>query len=121
MRSNADYVNNNDHNLVGGFDESTCPVDSVCDIFNNEDDIITEDFNVCFNANKATWQERVIKIPFSHLPQDSNHLKLMWIGTKKDDRALIKKCSREYKKTILYQPGNIRVRLKWRNLDLISH
>ena len=35
---------------------------------------------------------------FSDLSQYSNHLKVIWIDTKKGDRALIKNCSREYKK-----------------------
>ena len=37
MRLSEDSVNNNDDNLVSGFDKSTCSDGSVCDIFYNED------------------------------------------------------------------------------------
>ena len=49
MRPNIDYVNENDY-LVGGFDASTCLDENVYDIFENEDEIVNEDFNVLFNA-----------------------------------------------------------------------
>ena len=52
MRSSADSINDNNDDLVGGFDTSTCSGDSVYDIFDNEDDIITENYTVWFNTNK---------------------------------------------------------------------
>ena len=52
MRSREDSVINNDENLVIGFDESTCSGDSVCGIFENEDNIITENYIVWVNTNK---------------------------------------------------------------------
>ena len=73
MRSSGYSVNDNDDILVSGFDESTSSGESVCDIFYIKDEIITEDSTICV---------RVIKIPFSDLPQDFNNLKLIWINTK---------------------------------------
>ena len=49
------------------------------------------------NTNKNIWEVRVIKIPFSDVPEDAKHLKLIWINTKKEERVLIKKNSKEYK------------------------
>ena len=49
------------------------------------------------NTNKTIWEGRVIKIPFSDVPEDAKHLKLIWINTKKEERVLIKNCSKEYK------------------------
>ena len=48
------------------------------------------------NTNKKIWEGRVIKIPFSDVPEDSKHFKLIWINTKKEERFLIKNCSKEY-------------------------
>ena len=49
------------------------------------------------NTNKTIWEVRVVKIPFSDVPEDAKHLKLIWINTKKEERVLIKKNSKEYK------------------------
>ena len=46
-------VNDNDYDLVSGFDVSIFSGDSVYDIFENEGKIITEDYNVRVNTNKA--------------------------------------------------------------------
>ena len=43
MRSSTDYVNRSVDNLVSGFDVSTCSSDIVYDIFENKEEIITED------------------------------------------------------------------------------
>ena len=51
MISSEDSLNNNNDNMVSGFDESTCSVDSDCDIFDNADDIITEDSTVWVNTH----------------------------------------------------------------------
>ena len=77
-------------------DESTCYDDKYYDIFDNEDEIITEDSIVWVNTNKTIWEVRVVKIPFSDVPEDAKHLKLIWINTKKENRFLIKNCSKEY-------------------------
>ena len=90
IRSSAHNVNNNDDNLVSGFYEYTCSGDSVCDIFDNEDDIITEDSILRVKTNRAIWLGILIEIPFSDLPQYSNGLKLIWIDTKNEERVLIK-------------------------------
>ena len=45
MSSITDYVNDND-DLVSGFDAFTCLCDNFNEIFENEDEIITEGFNV---------------------------------------------------------------------------
>ena len=37
MRSSTDSINENDDDLVGGFNASTCSGDSVYGIFENED------------------------------------------------------------------------------------
>ena len=52
MRLSEDSVNNNDDNLVCGFVEFTCSGERVCDILDNEDEIITEDYIVWVNSNK---------------------------------------------------------------------
>ena len=65
----------------------------------NEDGIIIEDSNVWVNTNKTILEERFVKISYSDLPKDYNYLKFIWIHTKKEDRVLIKNCSREYKET----------------------
>ena len=54
MRSSTDSVNDNDY-LVSGFDSSTCSGDNVYDIFENEDEIISEDSNVWVNTNIIFW------------------------------------------------------------------
>ena len=58
MISNEDSLNNNNDNMFSGFDESTCSGDSDCDIFDNADDIITEDSTVCINTNKVISRGR---------------------------------------------------------------
>ena len=59
---------------------------------------ITEDSIVWVNTKKTIWEGRVIKIPFSENSEDAKNLKLIWINTKKEERVLIKNCSKEYKK-----------------------
>ena len=83
MESSADSVNDGDENLVSGFDESTCSGDSVGEVFDNEDNIITEDSTILVNNNEEMFQGG-LRIPFSDLPQDSNNLKLIWINTKRN-------------------------------------
>ena len=67
------------------------------DIYGDLDEHITEDSIVWVNTKKTIWEGRVIKIPFSEKSEDAKHLKLIWINTKKEERVLIKNCSKEYK------------------------
>ena len=76
------------------FDESTCSGDTYYDIFDNEEEIITENSIFWVNTNKTIWEGRVIKIPFSDVPEGAKHLKLIWINTKKEESVLIKNCSK---------------------------
>ena len=45
------YSVNYNNDLVSGFDASTCSGDNVYEHFENEDKLITEDFNVWVNTN----------------------------------------------------------------------
>ena len=79
----------------------TCSGYNVYDILDNQDGIIIEDSIIWVKNNKTIWEVRVIKAPYSDLPQDYNYLKLILINKKKEDRVLIKICSREYKQKIM--------------------
>ena len=57
MRSSTYDVNDNDDDFVSGFDAPTCSEDNVYDIFENKDEIITEDLNVWVNTNKNLKRE----------------------------------------------------------------
>ena len=63
------------------------------------------------NTNKTIWEGRVIKIPFSDVPEYAKYLKLIWISTKKEERVLIKFFPKEYKhkripiSTYIYKDG----------------
>ena len=72
MRSGTDSVNDND-DFFSGFSASTCPGDNVCGIFDNEDEITTEDSIVWVNTNKTIWGGRVVKFPYSDWQKYSNH------------------------------------------------
>ena len=72
IRPSTDDLNNND-NLVSGFDSSTCSGDNVYDIFENEDEVITEDSIILVSTNKTMWEGRVIKNTYSYCPKDSNY------------------------------------------------
>ena len=73
MKSSSDSINDNGGDLFSEFYASTCSGDSVYDIFKNEDEIITEYYNVWLNTNKRIRERRFIKIPYSGLPQDTNY------------------------------------------------
>ena len=77
------------------------PGDSFYDIFDKEEGIFTEGSTVWVNTNKTICEGRVIKTPFSDLPEDAKHLKLIWINKKKEDRVFIQNCSKEYKQKII--------------------
>ena len=49
------------------------------------------------NTNRTIWEGMAIKIRFCDVTEDAKHLKLIWINKKKEERILIKKCSKEYK------------------------
>ena len=98
MKSSSDSINDNDGYLFSEFYASTCSGDSVYDIFKNEDEIITEYYNVWLNTNKRIRERRFNKIPYSGLPQDTNYLELLCIHTKNHERVLIKNFSREFTK-----------------------
>ena len=67
------------------------------DIYDDVDEHITEYSIVWVNTNKIIWEVRVMKTPFSEKSEDAKNLKLIWINTKKEERVLIKNCSKEYK------------------------
>ena len=69
MRSSTDYVNYND-DFVSGFDASTCLSGNVYSIFENQDEIITEDWNIWVKTNGTIWIGRDTKITSIDLPQD---------------------------------------------------
>ena len=73
-------VNNEKGGKDVDLDKSTCSGDKYYDIYDNEEEIITEDSIVWMNTHKTIWVVRVIKIPFSDVPMDSKHLKLIWIN-----------------------------------------
>ena len=79
------------------FGASTCSGDMFHNIFDKEEEIITEGSIVWVNNNISTREGKVVKITFSDVPEDAKHLKLLWINTKREDRVLVKKCSKEYK------------------------
>ena len=58
-------------------------LDEFYDIYDNEDEHVTEDSIVWVNTNKTIWEGGVIKIPFSEVPEEAKHLKLIWINTKR--------------------------------------
>ena len=72
-------------------------LEDIYDIYGDLDEHITEDSIFLVNTKKTIWEGRVIKIPFSENSEDAKHLKLIWINTKKEERVLIKNCSKEYK------------------------
>ena len=74
MRSgtSTDSVNCNDDS-VSEFDVSTCPGDSFYDIFENEEEIITEDSIFWVNTRILFWKGRFIKIFLNDSPEDSNY------------------------------------------------
>ena len=67
-------VNGND-DLVSEFYASTCSGDNVYDIFENEDEIITENSIVWVNTNKTIWEGSVNKylsVIFQMIPTIKN-------------------------------------------------
>ena len=79
MGSSTYYINEYD-DLVCGFDVSTFSGGNVYYNFENKSKIITEYSIIWVNTNERIWEGRVIKIPYSDLPQDSKYLKLIWVN-----------------------------------------
>ena len=71
-RPSSKSVNDNDDS-VGKFYSSIFPGEFFYDIFENEEEIVTEDSIVWINTNKLIWGVSFIKTPFSDLLEDSNY------------------------------------------------
>ena len=91
-------------------------IEDFYDIFGDLDKHITENTTVWVNTKKTIWEGTVIKISYSEKSEDYKYLKVVWINTKKEQRVLIKDCSKEYiKKGFLYQLRDTRMEVVWRN------
>ena len=77
------------------------------------------------NTKKTIWEGRVIKKTFSEESEDSKHLKLIWINTKKEERVLIKHCFERKKRipvsTQRYQDGGGMEKSVFDVTDIIRH
>ena len=62
-------------------------LDEFYDIYDNEDENVTEDSIVWVNTNRTIWEGRISKIPFSEVKEDAKNLKLIWLNTKKEEMA----------------------------------
>ena len=71
-------------------------IEDFYDVFGDLDEHITENTYVWVNSKKNIWEGKVIKIPYSQKSEYSKYLKVVWINTKKEQRVLIKDCSKEY-------------------------
>ena len=69
------------------FDASTCSGHRFYDIFDKQEEIITEGLIVWVNTNKTIWEGRSIKILFSDVTEDAKHLKLIQIDIINEDRV----------------------------------
>ena len=69
-------------------------IENFYDIFGDLDEHIKENTTVWVNTKKTIWEVTVIKIPYSEKSEDSKYLKVVWINTKKEQRVLIKDCSK---------------------------
>ena len=62
------------------------------------------------NTNETIWEGRVVKIPFSDVPEDAKHFKLIWINTIKGRKGLNKKFPKNTNtKGYLYQIRDTRM------------
>ena len=66
-RPSSESLNEKDDS-VGEFNASTFSGDRLYDIFDKEEEIITEGSIVWVNTNTIIWGGGVIKIPFSDFP-----------------------------------------------------
>ena len=68
------------------------------------------------NTDRIIWEGRVIKTPFSDVPEDAKHLKLIWINTKTEERVLFKVFPKNINtKGYLYQLRDTSFEGLWRN------
>ena len=82
------------------FDYLNIPGDySDYDILEEEKEIISLNDKFWVKTKKEIWRGRVVQIPYSNSEQDSEHLKIKWIDSRKEERVLIKKIPIDYSKT----------------------
>ena len=120
MSSITDSVNDNDENLIRGFDASTSLCDSVYDVFENDDGIITDDSNVWVNTNRVFGKGgslQSLTVTYRRIPIIKTNMN----SYKKLDMVLIKNCCFDHNKNILYQLRNINIEVLRVNLNWISH
>ena len=53
---------------------------------------------VWVKVKKSLWQGRVIQTPYSIKEEDSEHMKIKWVDSRKEERVLIKNVSIGYSK-----------------------
>ena len=98
------------------FDALTCSGDRFYGFFDKVEEIITEGSIFWVKTNKTIWEGRVIKIPFSYLPEDAKHLKLIWINTKRKIDFLLEIVTNNTNtKIFLHQLRETRIQGLWRN------
>ena len=69
-------------------------------ILEEEKEAITENENVWVKPPPQIWRWRVLSIPYSK-KEDSEHLKIKWTDSRKEDRIIIKDFLLNYSKTIV--------------------
>ena len=60
------------------------------DVFEEEQETISSNDIVWVKVKKAIWKGRAIKTPYSIKEEDSEHLKIKWIDSRKEETVLIK-------------------------------
>ena len=55
-------------------------IEDFYDIYGDLEEHITENTTVWVNTKKNIWEGKVIKIPYSQKPEDSNYLKVVWFN-----------------------------------------
>ena len=71
---------------------------SDSDILEEEKENITENDNVWVKTKKEICRGRVLLISYSKKKEDSEHLKIKWTDSRKEDRIIIKNVSLNYSK-----------------------
>ena len=75
---------------IDGFDDLTIPGDySDYGIVEGGKETISKYDEVWVKTKKEIWRGRVLLIPYSK-KEDSEHLKIKWTDSRKEDRGLIK-------------------------------
>ena len=62
---------------------------SDCDILEEEKEAITKNYNVWVKTKKEIWGDIALLI-FTVKKEDSEHLKIKWTDSRKEDRIIIK-------------------------------